>query len=68
MKDGMICRPEHMLLFFSALPEHDELIDETVDAILSEKLDWDYLFRVAEQFGETAGLAALLRHHDRSPI
>ena len=64
MRDEMICRPENLLLFYSALPETTELIDAAVDSILREKLDWDYLFRAAEQFGETAGLAGLLRRHE----
>ena len=61
----MKCPPEHSLLFFAALPGHDDSIDSAVDDLIKKGLDWNYLYSSAESFGAASGLVELLdgRHN-----
>ncbi len=63
-KITMTCRPEQILLFFSALPEHSDYINDMTDSILKAGVDWDYLYYDAESFGVAAGLAELLSNRE----
>ena len=56
----MKCPPEHSLLFFAALPVHDDYIDSAVDDIIKKGPDWNYLYSSAENFGVASGLIELL--------
>ena len=56
----MICRPEQVLLLFSALPEHNDYIITRTDDILRTGVDWNFLLHTAESLGVAAGLINLL--------
>jgi hypothetical protein len=54
------CRPEHLLLFYASLWEHDDRIRTRVRDLCGAGIDWSFLVDAAETFGVCAGLNALL--------
>ena len=56
----MKCRPENILLLFSALPGHNEYVIKRIDDILGAGIHWDFLLHGAESFGVATGLLELL--------
>ena len=56
----MKCRPEHLLLFYASLWEHDEPILARTIGQCAAEVEWNYLIEAAETFGVCGGLETLL--------